>query len=80
MYIMTSSSPPWITHCSTYEVDSELVVRVLYVLPTINTVLLTARNINIAGKATDQRCYSSVSLQCLCHSSAKQRCSWLRDI
>ena len=40
-------------HVDSYEVCSELVVRVLYVLPAINTILLTAREINMGGRVKD---------------------------
>jgi len=40
-------------HPDSYDMGSDLSVRVLYILPTINTIMLTARDTKLAGKAQD---------------------------
>jgi len=42
-----------IDHPDSYDVGSDLSVRVLYILPTINTILLTARDTKLTGKVQE---------------------------
>ena len=42
-----------IDHPDSYDVGSDLSVRILYILPTINTILLTARDTKLTGKVQE---------------------------
>ena len=42
-----------IDHPDSYDVGSDLSVRILYILPTINTILLTAKDTKLTGKVQE---------------------------
>lgn len=52
-YVHRDQLKSGLDHPDSYDMGSDLSVRVLYILPTINTIMLTARDTKLSGKAPD---------------------------